>query len=445
MLDTIKHYKNSPKQTCIAYLLLLSFIMISMRSQGQIAQAGYPMLGEVVPPFKLTEVKYYNKAELSSDDLKGKYVILDLWTKSCASCIQAFPHLDTLQKKFKDKLLIILVGLDWGDVRKEYELYRNAFDLQLVSAYDSVLHQPPFNPLTTLSSYWIDPEGVVKAISSHVDITEQNIRSFMAGKNFSHEDNSVETLTAEKSAYDEKRPLGLNGNGGGSDEDFLYRSLLSEWKPGMGTYYSPPKVDAIFKYQGVPKFEAMRIPAYMLFNYAYFGEGSLPHDYYRHPYMEDGNSQFYKDTISYNYSLIVPKSTASREKLMEVMQADLKNYFGYTASIESREVPVYVVKKISSRADALKTHGADTREISRREKKFKNITVTSVINGLMWNGLAEERPVIDETGLGKIDFDFTGVEVIRWEKVNELLSNYGLKVINGKRKVKTLVYHKAST
>lgn len=45
---------------------------------------------------------------LSSDDLRGKVVLIDFWATWCAPCVHATPGLARIQKKYKDDPLVIL-------------------------------------------------------------------------------------------------------------------------------------------------------------------------------------------------------------------------------------------------------------------------------------------------------------------------------------------------
>ena len=52
--------------------------------------------------------EWINSKPLTLESLKGKVVILDFWTYSCINCQRTFPYLVALDKKYRDKGLVII-------------------------------------------------------------------------------------------------------------------------------------------------------------------------------------------------------------------------------------------------------------------------------------------------------------------------------------------------
>src|SRR5688572_9535860 len=69
----------------------------------------YPEVGDANLEFALTNIRYFSKKEASLADFKGKWLIVDFWTRWCPACIASFPKVDELKKKFEGKVQFILV------------------------------------------------------------------------------------------------------------------------------------------------------------------------------------------------------------------------------------------------------------------------------------------------------------------------------------------------
>lgn len=59
-------------------------------------------------------------------DYKGKYILLDFWSRYCAPCLDAFPLLKEIAEKHKEKLVIISLSVDPESVWKETEIKESA-------------------------------------------------------------------------------------------------------------------------------------------------------------------------------------------------------------------------------------------------------------------------------------------------------------------------------
>ncbi len=76
------------------------------------------LIGKPAPDLNIEE--WTNGPPLTSDELKGKVVLLDFWAIWCGPCVATFPHLREWQEKYSEKGLVIVgmtryYGYEWND------------------------------------------------------------------------------------------------------------------------------------------------------------------------------------------------------------------------------------------------------------------------------------------------------------------------------------------
>lgn len=62
------------------------------------------LVGQDIPSFSLTS---FTGEKVSSEDLKGKAVLLDFWAVWCGPCMASMPKVEALYQKYKDKGLMV--------------------------------------------------------------------------------------------------------------------------------------------------------------------------------------------------------------------------------------------------------------------------------------------------------------------------------------------------
>lgn len=100
---------------------------------------------------------------LRMSDLRGKVVIVDFWASWCEPCREEIPVLNELQRRYRDRLVVVGVNID----RDEDNMRRF---LRRTRARFRIVHDPQhqvadrFEPEAMPSSYFIDREGVVRYV-----------------------------------------------------------------------------------------------------------------------------------------------------------------------------------------------------------------------------------------------------------------------------------------
>ena len=122
-----------------------------------------PVAPTPAPAWKLKDV---NGKAVSSEQFKGKVVVVDFWATWCGPCRMEIPGYVALQKKYgRDKLVIVGMSVDQqgpGVVKKFIEEHK--VDYQIVMADDDV--QTAFGGAEGISAipttFIIDREGKIR-------------------------------------------------------------------------------------------------------------------------------------------------------------------------------------------------------------------------------------------------------------------------------------------
>ena len=76
--------------------------------------------GDLCPEFVFKDME---GKEVSLEQFKGKYVVIDVWASWCQPCKREFPHLKELEEKYKDKnVVFVSISCDAQERRWRFEL-----------------------------------------------------------------------------------------------------------------------------------------------------------------------------------------------------------------------------------------------------------------------------------------------------------------------------------
>lgn len=366
-------------------------------------------IGDTIPlGFELTNVYNYPVSKIRLSDLKGKYIILDLWSTWCSSCIAAFPKMLQLQKEFGDQLQVILVNTYQGDsVQKVQSLFqkqkvRTGYTIDLpYSLQQSTIFS--YFPHRTIPHYvWIDNAGKVVAQTSLLEVTRQNVLAFLQ--------NNLNAIHQKKDItdFDRTKPLFVDNNGGNGSE-FWYRSILTGYIEGIG-YRSGMEVDSVRNvirfYQHNQQFRELLRTAYpTLMNRTpnrILLELKDPSKF-RPSTAEDTLlfAQFYC------YEAILPRCNI--DELRYYIKQDVERFLRVCVEEENRLVRCLVLRKKKDASPTFSNGGQPDIDLDKysAEKYIRNFSISSFIEILNGRPALQFMPVLDETGIDRlIDIDF---------------------------------------
>jgi len=440
MTDTMRSVMWIPV-AMIGFILMLCPAAV----QAQDAPPEYPVIGRPMPEFRLNNVQYYERKTFTPADTK-KWIVLDFWDKGCVSCVQSFPKLNELQQEFNDHFQFFLIGkndrLYNRDIEKVFERYRKRLNLQLSIAYDTVIFRR-FRILAVPHVIVITPEKEVYAVTSSNFLTRENMFALIEGKKppFYRLFHDPDPKAPNKWTY-------LLREEEMDNRDFLYRSILSKniGEPGQGSWQ-------IDQYVSKGLYQVSNLSLADLYRVAYFGnvlwtrgQPELYNQCWRYPVLEVKDSSLFspdynKVTGLYNYSLSLSRTGVTKAQLMEQMQVELKNYFGFEVTVENRMMPYWRLTATPEAKKKLRTKGGPSSLLDEPTGIIgKNISIDWIlIQTARYNG-DERFPFIDETGIiDKIDIHITAVMTVM-DDVRKALSKHGLVLEKAKKEMKVLVF-----
>jgi thiol-disulfide isomerase/thioredoxin len=113
------------------------------------------------PVADITSPEWINTSPISFADLKGKWVLLDLWATNCDPCKESIPYFNSLHHKYKDKLII----LGACQMRGAEHMWLVAKEKNMEYPTVRLMSESLINGLNVdnLPDYYlIDPEGKVR-------------------------------------------------------------------------------------------------------------------------------------------------------------------------------------------------------------------------------------------------------------------------------------------
>jgi len=451
--------------------VLLSLLALSSVAQNKFGE--FPIEEQPIADHEFTDLMNTDQKSFKISDYRGKWLVLDFWSRGCSGCIASFPKINKLDEQFKNKVKIVMVGLTHNTGTTSDDKLTKAiftsrmgpYGLKFTMAFDSLagkkygIHGVP-------AIFVINPEGIVVATAIKLDSTQ--LSEFIAGRIPKYEKNWGSQL---RPVLNPRLPLLTNGKkaNGGIDTSFLARSILSVWNPEMGYKVEGLNIHGPNGYiPGKVTLTGVDLPT--LFRLAYTGKviwgdnDSLYYTFSRKVLVRNVDTALFQmndkgrtTENSYAYSLTIPQNIATLKRTKEYFFTDLHRYFGLTSHIELIPTDVYfLVVKDKKKVSKLKNRSGIFNIIGFTDRpgyKFTNISLTDFLVKSHLQECMEESSdfvfanqlsVIDKTGIDyKIDVVFDG----DWRDMKQalgILHKNGFDLVKGKVDMKTIVVESVS-
>lgn len=331
------------------------------------------------------------------------------------SLYKVFPHLEKLQTKFNTDLQIITITDD-SEERINQFLRKQSLSLPVVIDEKRKLSLA-FPHRSLPHTIVIDKTGIVKAITTSSEISEELIKNIIAGKEIQIKEKK-DVMT-----FDPSKPLSKN-------ENINYQVTITPFQDGYPSLVNPTGEDP-YKNRRIL---AMNLAPKSLFEIAH----QFPVSTRTITEVRDPKKLAWSPQNAICFDLIVPQQLGHQR--FDIMKQHLSAYLPYVSTIEERIIPIKVLKQIATNGEfSLYQSKEGTARKSSQSGKGLSMKNSPIVILAKFLETRLNRPVIDETNLNS-NYDLE----IPWynenpDQINEELKKVGLEIIDEKRKIKLLV------
>ncbi|MGB4960645.1 MAG: TlpA disulfide reductase family protein, partial [Saprospiraceae bacterium] len=189
------------------YLIVIIILLFNFSAFAQESK-----LGKKSPELTFNKIINFEKSEATLIYFKCKIVILDFWATWCSPCFESFHHLEELKYKFPNDLQIITITSD-PEVRIKRFLENRKTFLPIVIDEKKEFSEV-FPHWVIPHTVLIDKSGIIKAIATPSEITEELITKILLGQEVNIEEKNQEKEFGS--------PFPLSGN-----ENFSYQVTIT--------------------------------------------------------------------------------------------------------------------------------------------------------------------------------------------------------------------------
>lgn len=187
-------------------------------------------IGEKVPDIKFEKMMNYSANNSSVHALNKKPLIIEFWHQYCSVCRSEIPKLNALYEEYKDSIQFLLVTFQSKASIEDFlqKQRTNGQPILLPIAVEDTLLRKTFGHEGDPHVVWINKEGVVQAISSHLALSKEHIAKWL-------KENKINlALKSNQKNFDADKSL-FNDDYN-AKQAILCRSLLTRYIDSISAY-----------------------------------------------------------------------------------------------------------------------------------------------------------------------------------------------------------------
>lgn len=361
-------------------------LLVSLISQLVYAQLITPedLMNRPSPSlsFKVYPHSGRNFVNKTLDDYKGKWLVLEFWTKYCSSCIAGLPKLQQLKEEFSNEANFLLIGksdLRYGEgIENLYRKVAKEEKLTLDIAFDTIAFKT-FSITTTPKVIIISPTGIVRSVTYGNELTSSSLHEL-----FSSDRNTMAIVSHLIGRGPSKNLLFKSG----TQLEGGHLSKIYMWQPGEARI----QLIDLDKILNKDTLTVQQISLNKLYQLAFVGKtfwnnkDSLHSRLWPNVLIETSDSLTFKHNMKlgtgyFSYQLVRDKGKNNKQATMKMMQNDLLTWFPYKVELQTRAMPAY--KLIFSGTDSSVLKSIDTITSvkgSYTHYSFKNVPIQRVVD-----------------------------------------------------------------